>query len=104
MPAAWPEACRSARRPPCKSRCEKGIAFLDLPATLTWFDAAGRHMESLDSERPVGERLLMQFYRAVTSLVRKTTDLEDAYYAMSITLAARESFTTGCRVALPAPS
>ncbi|MDX1944644.1 MAG: gfo/Idh/MocA family oxidoreductase, partial [Pirellulaceae bacterium] len=101
MPSAWPEAV--SFRPPTALQvcCEKGIAFLDMPATLTWFDAAGRHMESLDSERPVGERLLMQFYRAVTSLVRKTTDLEDAYSALSITIAAHESFTTGRRVQLP---
>jgi predicted dehydrogenase len=76
------------------------VAFIDLPATLIWFDAAGRHMESLDSERPVGERLLMQFYRAVTSLVRKASDLDDAYRALRTTLAARQSFETGQRVQL----
>ena len=92
MPASWPEAV--AFRPPAALQvcCEHGIAFIDLPATLIWFDEAGRHMESLDSERPVGEQLLMQFYRAVTSLVRKTSDLEDAYRALSIVLAARQSF------------
>jgi predicted dehydrogenase len=84
MPAAWPEAV--SFRPPAALQvcCEKGVAFIDLPATLIYFDAAGRHMESLESERPVGERLLMHFYRAVTSLVRKVDDLEDAYRAMSI--------------------
>lgn len=100
MPTAWPEAV--AFRPPAALQvcCEKGIAFIDLPATLIWFDEAGRHMESLDSERPIGERMLMQFYRAVTSLVRKTNDLEDAYRALSITLAAQKSFETGSRVQL----
>lgn len=98
MPAAWPEAV--SFRPPAALQvcCEKGVAFIDLPATLIYFDAAGRHMESLDSERPIGERLLMQFYRAVTSLVRKTSDLEDAYRALTIVLAARESFEQGRRV------
>src|SRR4029079_5533134 len=81
--------------------CERGVAFIDLPSTLVWFDAAGRHMESLDSELAVGERLLMHFYRAVTSLVRKTDDVEDAYRALSIVLAARQSFDTGKRVFLP---
>ena len=38
-------------------------------------------MESLEHERPVGEHLLTQFHRAVTSLVRKTCDLDDAYRA-----------------------
>jgi hypothetical protein len=81
--------------------CERGVAFIDLPANLVWFDAAGRHMESLDSERPVGERLLMHFYRAVTSLLRKTDDVEDAYRALSIVLSSRKSFDTGQRIYLP---
>jgi predicted dehydrogenase len=100
MPGLWPEAV--AFRPPAALQvsCEKGIAFIDLPATLIWFDAAGRHMESLDSERPVGERLMMHFYRAVTSLVRKTDDVEDAYRALSVVLAARQSFDTGRRIDL----
>lgn len=98
MPSAWPEA--TAFRPPAALQvsCERGVAFIDLPATLIWFDEAGRHMESLDSERPIGERLLMQFYRAVTSLVRRTNDLEDAYRALSTVLAAHQSFATGRRV------
>ncbi|MCU0876234.1 MAG: Gfo/Idh/MocA family oxidoreductase [Pirellulaceae bacterium] len=98
LPTAWPEAV--AFRPPAALQvcCERGVAFIDLPATLTWFDEAGRHMESLDSERPVGERLLMQFYRAVTSLVRKTSDMSDAYRALMLTLAARQSFAEGRRI------
>lgn len=101
MPGMWPEAV--AFRPPAALQvcCERGIAFIDLPATLIWFDAAGRHMESLDSERPVGERLLMHFYRAVTSLLRRTEDVEDAYRALSVVLAARKSFDTGQRMYLP---
>jgi len=100
MPASWPEAV--AFRPPAALQvcCERGIAFIDLPATLIWFDEAGRHMESLESERPVGERMLMHFYRAVTSLVRKTDDVEDAYRALEIVLGARESFESGRRVYL----
>jgi predicted dehydrogenase len=100
MPSLWPEAV--AFRPPAALQvcCERGVAFIDLPATLIWFDAAGRHMESLESERPVGERLMMHFYRAVTSLVRKTDDADDAYRALSIVLAARQSFDTGRRMEL----
>ena len=101
MPSSWPEA--ASFRPPAALQvsCEHGVAFVDLPATLTYFDAAGRHMESLDSERPVGERLLMHFYRAVTSLLRKINDLEEAYRALTITLAARDSFNSGKRIAIP---
>jgi predicted dehydrogenase len=94
----WPEAITF--RPPAALQvaCERGVAFIDLPATLTWFDSAGRHMESLDSERPVGEQLLAQFYRAATSLVRNMSGLDDAYRALSIVLAARQSHTDGERV------
>lgn len=96
----WQEAI--SFRPPATLQvcCERGIAFIDLPSTLTWFDEAGRHMESLDSERPVGEQLLTLFHRGVTSLVRKISDLEDAYRALQVVLAARESFAEKKRVTL----
>lgn len=80
--------------------CERGVAFLDLPGRLVWFDDAGRHVESLDDDRPVGERMLMQFHRAVTSLVRRTSDLEDTYAALRVVLAAQESSTIGRRITL----
>jgi predicted dehydrogenase len=100
VPATWTEAI--GFRPPAALQvsCENGIAFIDLPSTLIWFDAAGRHMESLEAERPVGEQLLSIFYRAVTSLVRKSSDLEDAYQALTVIRAAEESFEKGCRVKL----
>jgi predicted dehydrogenase len=100
LPAAWTEAITF--RPPAALQvyCERGVAFVDLPTTLVWFDEAGRHMESLESERPVGEQLLALFYRAVTSLVRRTNDLEDAYRALSIVLCADQSVTEGRRIEL----
>jgi predicted dehydrogenase len=84
IPGSWSEAI--SFRPPAALQvcCEKGIAFVDLPSNVIWFDEAGRHLESLESERPVGEQLLAQFHRAVTSLVRRTSDLEDAYRAIRI--------------------
>lgn len=98
MPAAWQEAM--AYRPPAALQvaCEHGIAFIDLPATLVWFDGAGRHQESLDSERPVGEQLLGQFYRAVTSLVRNPASLEEAARAVRIVQLARDSHDQGVRL------
>ena len=94
----WPEAV--AFRPPAalQVRCENGIAFVDFPTTLTWFDEAGRHQESLENERPVGERLLSQFYRDVTSLVRNPTNLKDTFRAQAIVAAARLSAGEGRRV------
>ncbi|MBP86385.1 MAG: dehydrogenase [Planctomycetaceae bacterium] len=100
MPVRWQEAI--SFRPPSALQvvCANGVAFIDLPSTLIWFDDAGRHMESLESERPVGEQLLSQFHRAVTSLVRKSGDLEDAYRAVQITLEAKRSFQEGRRLAV----
>jgi hypothetical protein len=71
-----------------------------LPSTLVWFDKAGRHQESLDSERPVGEQLLSQFYRSVTSLVRNTSGLEDAYRALVVVLESRRSHAENRRMFL----
>ena len=100
IPEAWQEAITF--RPPSALQvcCEHGIAFVDLPSTVVWFDQAGRHMESLENERPVGEQLLSQFYRSVTSLVRKSTGLEDSCVAMSTVIAARASALDGQRMSL----
>ncbi|NIP87129.1 MAG: Gfo/Idh/MocA family oxidoreductase [Planctomycetales bacterium] len=89
FPSSWPEAISFRRPAAIQVACENGIAFVDLPSQITWFDTAGRHLESLEAERPVEEQLFAQFYRAVTSLVRRQSDLEDAYRSMSIVLAGR---------------
>ncbi len=101
IPAAWHEAI--SFRPPSAMQicCERGVAFIDLPSTLVWFDEAGRHLESLETELPVGEQLLTQFHRIVTSLVRRLNDLDDAFRAASILHAADQSALTGNRVELP---
>ena len=93
----WPEAITF--RPPAAMQiaCENGIAFIDLPSTLIWFDSAGRHQESLETERPVGEQLLSQFHRAVTSLVHRS-DLDDAYRALMIVNTARDAQSSGRRI------
>jgi predicted dehydrogenase len=100
MPATWPEAM--SFRPPAALQvaCTDGIAFIDLPTTLVWFDKAGRHIESLESERPVGELLLGHFFRSVTSLVRNTHDLEEAYRALTVVLKAQQSEEEGRRIDL----
>lgn len=100
IPREWPEAITF--RPPAGMQvaCENGVAFIDPPSTLIWFDHAGRHLESLESERPVGELLLCDFHRAVTSLVRNTASLEDAYQALTVVLAAEQSHAEGRRISL----
>ena len=100
FPAQWQEAVNY--RPPAALQivCQRGIAFLDLPTTLIWYDEAGRHQESLENERPVGEQLLIHFFRAVTSLVRSRTDLDDACRAITIVQQAQTSSTEGRRILL----
>jgi len=97
---AWPEAVTF--RPPAALQvsCQRGIAFVDLPASVIWFDEAGRHMESLDSERPVGEQMLSSFYRDVTSLVQPRCSLEESYRSLTVVVAARQSDKSGKRVPL----
>ena len=100
IPACWEEAV--GFRPPAALQvaCERGIAFVDLPATLVWFDTAGRHQEALESDRPVGEQMLLQFHRRVTSLVRPQSGLEDLFSAMRVVEAAARSHREGRRVVL----
>jgi predicted dehydrogenase len=100
VPRGWEEAIAYRPLPALQVSCQQGIAFIDLPSTLVWFDEAGRHQESLDSERPVGEQLLTHFYRSVTSLVRRRCDLEDAYRAICVVQAARRSHVEGRRIEL----
>jgi len=100
MPRQWEEAV--GFRPPAALQvaCEKGIAFIDLPSNLVWFDGVGRHQESLESERPVGEQMLLQFHRKVTSLVRAVSGLDDTLKAIQIVQAAATSQSEGRRVQL----
>lgn len=100
FPPRWREAISYRPLPALQVACQRGIAFVDYPSTLVWFDEAGRQQESLDGERPVGELLLTQFHRAVTSLVRRTSDLEDACRAVFIVEQARRGNQEGRRMAL----
>lgn len=98
IPAQWQDAIAFRRPASIQVRCANGIAFLDLPSSLIWFDSSGQHSETLDYERPLGEQLLTQFYRAIVSLIRVSSDLNDAYRAMQIMDACRRSAASGQRV------
>lgn len=97
IPERWPDALGFRRPASIQICCERGVAFVDLPSTVIWFDDAGQHTESLESDSPVGEQMLRTFYRAVTSLIRRSSDLVDTYRAMRVVLAANESVRTGAR-------
>lgn len=104
IPSVWNEAI--AYRPPAAVQvcCEKGLAFVDLPSTLVWFDDAGRHQETLDTELSIGQQMLIQFHRAITSLVCHVSDLDETCEAMKILEAAHESTHVHGRVRLPQTS
>jgi predicted dehydrogenase len=101
LPSRWKEASTFRSPAAMKVQCQRGVAFLDLPNSLVWFDDAGRHVESLETESPVGERMLRQFHRNVTSLIRDLGGLVDAYEAAAVVQAARKSHELGRRIELP---
>jgi predicted dehydrogenase len=98
IPEIWHEAI--AYRPPAAVQvcCERGLAFVDLPSTLVWFDDAGRHQESLDTELPIGQQMFGLFHRSITSLVRNSSDLEQTCFALRILDHAKNSMETRARV------
>lgn len=96
----WEEAAAFRRPADLQVVCQRGIAFLDLPHTVVWFDEAGQHSELLDHDRPVGEQLLLHFHRQVSSLVLKTSSLEDAFKALTIVNRAQDSYLQGRRLEL----
>lgn len=100
IPHEWSEAVNFRVPADLQVTCQHGIAFVDLPSKIVWFDSAGRHQESLDSERPLGEALLSQFYRGVTSLVRNSNSLEDTYRALKVVMSAYDSKKEGLRIEL----
>ncbi|MCG8448544.1 MAG: Gfo/Idh/MocA family oxidoreductase [Pirellulales bacterium] len=98
VPESLQESVAYRRPADLKVVCQRGIAFVDLPNTVAWFDEAGQHLETLDHERPVGEQLLLHFHRAIESLVLKSSSLADAHRAITIANQAKQSFQTGQRV------
>ena len=100
IPSVWAEAI--AFRPPAAVQvcCEKGLAFLDLPSTLVWFDDAGRPQETLDTELPIGQQMLIQFHRAVASKSSFVSDLQETNDAIRILERAKLSTKSHQRVPL----
>lgn len=100
IPQRWKDALSFRRPADLQVCCEKGLAFIDFPSSLVWFDDAGQHSESLDTERAMGELMLDRFHRLVTKKLCNSTDAHDADSAMKIVLAANKSIETGDRISL----
>ena len=84
----------------------EGVAVIDPHGDLALdiLDAIPRsrindvcYLDVTDSERPVGEQLLSQFHRAVTSLLRNNGGVEDPFWAMTILHEAARSHAQGQR-------
>jgi hypothetical protein len=65
-----------------------------------WFDDAGRHQETLDTELPIGQQMLIQFHRAVASKSSLVSDLQETNEAIRILENAKRSTLTHQRVSL----
>ncbi len=100
IPAHWHEAISYRAAAALQVSCQRGVAFADLPSSVVWFDEAGRHQESLESERPLGELLLAEFHRAVVEGKAHSSDLDDLCRALHIVQQARRSHVEGRRIAV----
>ncbi len=103
IPAGWEEAITYRRPAALQIHCRQGIGFLDLPARVVWFDEAGRHLESLEDDRPIGEQMLCQFYHLLLAQNNQNQDLDDLFRTLYILHQARRSHHLGQRIRLHWP-
>ena len=85
----WVEATRHAQARCFQVVAEHGVAYVEMPGQITWFDSSGRHEESLEMERSLGEMLSDRFYRIVVHGLNPSPSLADAAAARAIVLEAR---------------
>ena len=94
----WQEAITYRPLPALQVSCERGIAFVDLPLDAGLVRRS-RPASGVAGKRAAGGRAALDAVSSsVTSLVRKTNDLEDAYRAPLIVEEARRTQEEGRRV------
>jgi hypothetical protein len=71
--------------------------FVVLGGWRVWGALNGMALSNAALVLSVGELLLGQFHRSVTSLVRSTAGLEETFRALSVVSEARRSFAEGKR-------
>lgn len=101
FPSSWEEAIHYRPLADLQIACEHGVAFVDLPSRLVWFDSFGRHQESLDSERPVGEQLLIRFHQSILHGEQRLSDWKEIRRDLEILCGAAKSHGEGRRKELP---
>jgi predicted dehydrogenase len=89
----WSEAAGFRRAPSFQVIAQHGMAYLEMPGEITWFDQSGCHEESHDIDRPLGEVLSDRFYRIVRHGLTPSPGLIDAVWARRMVLEARHSHT-----------
>ncbi len=100
FPSQWQEAIHYRPPPLLQVRCRNGVAFVDPPSTVVWFDEAGQHFETVEQEKSVEEQLLLHFYWAATQQGCRPSELDDAYRAILTVHEAQRSFREGRRLEL----
>jgi predicted dehydrogenase len=86
----WNEAASFHRPASFEVVAEHGMAFLEMPGEITWFDQSGRHDESLEMDRPLGEMLADRFYRIIAHGLNPSPGLCDMVWARSMVVSARQ--------------
>jgi len=87
----WTDAAKFRGSPSFQVVAEHGVAFVEMPGEVTWFDHAGRHDESLEMDRPLGEMLIDRFYRIVVHGLNPSPGLNDAARARAMLIEARHA-------------
>jgi predicted dehydrogenase len=95
----WNEAAQFGRPPCFQVVAEHGVAFVQMPSDVTWFDRSGRHDETLEMERSLGEMLSDRFYRIVVHGLTPSPGLDDLDWARRIVAQARLARAQGHRQA-----
>jgi hypothetical protein len=99
----WTEAAQFRPAPSFHVVAEHGVAILEMPGEVTWFDESGRHDESLEMDRPLGELLSERFYRILVHGLNPSPGLSDARWARMLLREARRHRATGAKVVVSAP-
>jgi len=80
----WTDAAGFRPPPSFQVIAEHGVAYLDMPGEVTWFDQSGQHDETHELDRPLGEMLADRFYRIVVHGLNPSPGLNDAAWARSM--------------------
>ncbi len=63
----WGDIARVPAGPGFQVFAERGMAFLDMPDQIRWYDSSGYHEERLSEARSIGEILNLEFHSLVTN-------------------------------------